>query len=743
MNNILQLKGTFDKKKNTSPVGAPNIPVGSETVKSTHLYDLRCQLEKIKQFWENETLIGGALLSVYYRKVVAKSNRLQGLLAKGTITANESIRGARFLYEGNKCRHVFTHFVSLSIIEESIERLDKCIHILSESFNEEISHSDLAQLVPNTYKYKELLALSNFKKVIVDSYYVERFDIDRSVDNIEERSIVTLYETKVNTIDLLHKLGIDVIKPKMLDKTTLRLEPDEIEILKQKAPYLIAMKTFDLRKLSLDDISDAQTKSITIPEPKNEPIVGVIDTLFCEDVYFKKWVSYKRMLDENIETDLDDCFHGTAVSSIIVDGPAFNPELEDNCGRFRVKHFGVATKGVFSSFTILKAIREVVAGNSEIKVWNLSLGSALEISPNFISPEAAELDRIQNEFDVIFVVAGTNKNSNQQKRMKIGAPADSLNSLVVNAVDFEDQPVSYHRVGPVLSFFHKPDVSYYGGDKTQKIKVCGPLGEHFVSGTSFAAPWITRKIAYLIYNMGFSREVAKALIIDSSAGWDRRDDMTHSIGYGVVPKKIEEIVRTSDDEIRFIMTGISDAYETYSYRIPIPSYDDKHPFFARATLCYFPTCSRKQGVDYTDTEMDIHFGRVKETNGVARIKSINNNQQGDNGFVNLSEEDARNFYRKWDNIKHISDIIKEKSRPREKFGAGLWGLSIKSKERFGARKDRGMPFGVVITLKEMNGANRIDDFIKLCAFHGWIVNSIDQYNRFDIYQKAEEDITFD
>lgn len=741
MNNILQLKGAFDKKKNTNPVGAPNIPVGDKRVTVQHLQELKSELNRIKNFWLTETLIGGALVSVYYSKVVAKSNRLKGLLAKGTISPNESVRGARFVVENNHRKHVFTHFVSLNLLDESMDRLEKCSKILSMDYNDAISHSDMEQLTADNYTHQDIIAISNFKKVIVDAFYVERFTIDRDVENLEERSIVTLYETKVKTIDILHKLGIDIIEPKMLDKTTVRLEPDELEILKQKAPYLIAMTTFDIRKLTIDDISSADKSKLSITDPKNEPIIGVIDTLFDEDVYFSKWVTNQRMLDENIETDIDDCFHGTAVTSIIVDGPAFNPDLEDNCGRFRVNHFGVATKGSFSSFTILKAIREAVTRNPEIKVWNLSLGSALEISQNFISPEAAELDRIQTEFDVIFVVAGTNKKISETRKMRIGAPADSLNSLVVNAVDSDNEPASYHRVGPVLSFFHKPDVSYYGGDGPQKIRVCGPLGEHFVSGTSFAAPWITRKIAYLIYHMGFSREVAKALLIDSAAGWNRRDDCTHSIGYGVVPIKIEDIVQTPDDEIRFIMTGVSDAYETYSYRIPVPFYNDKHPFFARATLCYFPTCSRNQGVDYTDTELDIHFGRVKENKGVAKIKPINNNQQGDTGFINLSEEDARDFYRKWDNIKHINDTIKERSRPREKYGAGLWGLSIKVKERFGSRK--GMPFGVVITLREMNGVNRIDDFIKLCTFHGWIVNNIDLHNRFDIFNKAEEDINFD
>ena len=39
-------------------------------------------------------------------------------------------------------------------------------------------------------------------------------------------------------------------------------------------------------------------------------------------------------------------------------------------------------------------------------------------------------------------------------------------------------------------------------------------------GTSFAAPWISRKLCYLIDVMGLPKEVAKALIIDAAAGWE-------------------------------------------------------------------------------------------------------------------------------------------------------------------------------------------------------------------------------
>ena len=150
----------------------------------------------------------------------------------------------------------------------------------------------------------------------------------------------------------------------------------------------------------------------------------------------------------------------------------------------------------------MKQIKSIIANNNDIKVWNISLGSNQEINDNFISAEAATLDQIQYENDVIFVVAGTNKPN--ENVVKIGSPADSINSMVVNAVTNRGLSTKYARKGLALSFFAKPDVSYYGGSEEQYIQVCEPLGAAYVAGTSFAAPWIARKLSYLIDVLGLS-----------------------------------------------------------------------------------------------------------------------------------------------------------------------------------------------------------------------------------------------
>lgn len=753
MNNILQLKGRFEKRKNEAGFGVPKLPA-KQKVTSAHMRELKAQLMDVKAYWETNREIKGALVSVHYIRIVAKSNRLRNLLGDVGKKPVDSICGAKFAVKGASRgeegrKHIFTHYIQISAIERAIEGLENAASIVDQEYKGCITSEDTENLGKNhIYTYDSVMKKTNFIAVVLDAYYVEKFAIDRPSDDVTQNMLVTIYKTDVETTELLEKFGITVSKDKIIDGTTLLLEPGQMQTLYRRAPYLISMSVTDLTQVKLEDIVDDEEIDFDserkIPVPGNEPIVGVIDTQFNEKVYFHEWVEYKNMLSNDIQLEKKDYYHGTAVTSIIVDGPKGNPKLDDGCGRFRVRHFGVATQSGFSSFAILRSIREIVANNPDIKVWNLSLGSPEPIKDNFISPEAAELDRIQSEYDVIFIVAGTNTPDGLvHPEMKVGSPADSLNAMVVNSVTMENESVSYSRRGPVLSFFHKPDVSYYGGDGNRqdtKIALCiDNMGAIYKAGTSFAAPWITRKMAYLIHVMGLTREVAKALLIDSAAKWSANGRISDSIGYGVVPKRIEDVLSTSDDEIKFFITGTTEDYETYNYNLPVPVVDGKHPFYARAVMIYFPHCDRNQGVDYTSTEMDIHFGRV-QPNG--KLKTIDDNKQSEEGQV-LYEEDAREIYRKWDNVKRVCEEIKGRAVPRKSYESGMWGISILTKDRVTTKNKEALQFGLVITLKEMYGKNRINEFIKSCMARNWLVTRLDVQNQVDIYTRAEEEIEFE
>lgn len=745
MNNVLELKGKrFVQASKSSGGGGPAMN-SKELVTNTKLQNLANKLYQIYKFWSNENKpFNGILISVYYNKIVAKTNRISGLF-KGD-QSNYAIVGAKFNTE--KTKHIITYFLSLDDLIRSIELLHKGDSVLSNQFKDGINKTafDDKNTINKIDFKKYSLTKSLFKQIIADASYIENFEVEKAIQPFKE-SIITIYNTGIDTKQLFQNIGIDLLSNRILDNNTVFLDENQSRVLFEKAPYLVSMATENISDLSPEDfIADYQQDIANIPSPSIEPTIGVIDTLFDTRVYFSEWVEYHDLVDDNIPKSSSDYRHGTAVSSIIVDGHNLNPWLNDGCGRFKVRHFGVAAGAQFSSFTIIKQIKSIIANNKDIKVWNISLGSNQEVNDNFISAEAAILDRIQFENDIIFVVAGTNKPN--ENINKIGSPADSINSLVVNAVTRSGLSTKYARKGLALSFFAKPDVSYYGGSEEKYIQVCEPLGAASVAGTSYAAPWIARKLSYLIDILGLNRELAKAMIIDAARGWNETPtpEEVALYGHGVVPIKIDDIVKTQDDEIKFVVTDISEKWNTYNYHFPVPLKDDNYPYFARATMCYFPICDRTQGVDYTNTELNLHFGRIKDNGKLNEINKDKQNQDDTLGETKsfILEGQAREKFRKWDNVKYVSEKLKDKKIPKKSYIKNKnWGMEIKTNNRLDPSDGIGLRFGVVVTLKEMYGINRIDEFIKNCNLNGWLVNKIDIDNRIDIHEKINEDIEFE
>lgn len=743
MNNVLELKGkrfVQESKKGNGGGAAINSKV---VVTNNHVKKLQSKLQSLREFWMNEDKpFSGILISVHYNKIVAKTNRISGLF-KGD-QSNYAIVGAKFNTE--KTKHIITYFLEDADIEDSIKLLENVSKVLTIYFTDGISKEVFEQkiLFDRIDFKKYFLSKTLFRQIVADVSYIDDFEVEMAHKHDKE-SIITLFDIGVDVKSVFNKIGIDILSSRILDNRTVYLDENQMNLLYEKAPYLVAMATENLSDLSPDDFIEEYESDITsIPNPGIEPTIGVIDTLFDKRVYFSKWVEYHDMVDDNIPKGQNDYRHGTAVSSIIVDGPKMNPWLDDGCGRFKVRHFGVAAGAQFSSFTIIKLIKTIIESNKDIKIWNISLGSNQEINDNFISAEAAVLDQIQYENDVIFVVAGTNKS--REDVNKIGSPADSINSMVVNAVTKSGLSTKYSRKGLALSFFAKPDVSYYGGSEEQYIQVCEPLGTTFVAGTSFAAPWIARKLAYLIDVLGLNREIAKALIIDAARGWNDAPtpEEVALYGHGIVPIKITDIIQTPEDEIRFLVTDVSEKWNTYNYHFPIPLKADTYPYYARATMCYFPLCDRAQGVDYTNTELNLHFGRIQDD---GKLNEINDDKQNldDIGESRsyILEGDARERFRKWDNVKYIAETVKDRRVPKKSYRNKNWGMEIKTNNRLDAEDGVGLRFGVVVTIKEMYGINRIDEFIKNCNLNGWLVNAIDIQNRIEIHEKINEEIRFD
>ncbi len=750
MNPILQVKLNFSDENNTASPKGRNLSSKAETTveKIDVIID---SLNAVLRYYRNSPrYVSGCLIDANYNDIIAKSKRIKELIKPLRQSTNDVVVGARFsdAPEGFE-NHIITYYVDEATILRTITELQSAKAFLTDRLGGKATAENFASN-NKAIRYEGYgFGKTKMRDLIIDCSVIDSFSVPHiSSSSNQDSFLITFYKTELSVSDILEKLKIDemLYRYSFYGTDTISANKELLDVLEDEIPYMISMISSDWSKIAITEIVPEDTlPEVYIPSPSNEPVIGVIDTFFDEKVYFHEWVDNVDYLDdlERMTNDLNHREHGTEVTSIIVDGPRLNPWLDDGCGMFRVRHFGVCSERI-NTARLVRKIKSIVDENPDIHVWNLSLGAEDEVSKNFISYDAAVLDELQAKRNIVFVVSGTNDNRELRTgRIKVGSPADSLNSIVVNSVRRNGTPASYSRTGSILSFFNKPDVSYYGGDYDERIVAYSPtVGNEEVYGTSFAAPWISRKMCYLIDVMGLPREVAKAMIIDSAAGWEYKTATYKSkdiVGYGAVPIDISRILSTDSEEIKFVVYGTSASYRTTNYAIPVPrDEDNKYPYVARATLCYFPECAREQGVDYTSRELSLKFGRIKSDGS---IDDINENVQDDDGTP-TTERQSRKEFRKWENTKFISKALKN-NKPIKSYDERLWGIAITSKERLATKTKEHLNFGAIITLREINGVNRIQDFVRACTLRGWIVNELNVENRIEVYNTTQEDVVFD
>ena len=111
----------------------------------------------------------------------------------------------------------------------------------------------------------------------------------------------------------------------------------------------------------------------------------------------------------------------------------------------------------------------------------------------------------------------------------------------------------------------------------------------------------------------------------------------------------------------------------------------------------------------------------------------------------MKETAARNIFRKWDNVKHIGEKFspRKQDKPILNIANPQWGMSVKTVERLNSGDGYGVRFGVVVTLKELHGKNRIEDFIQQCQLRGWLVDKIEVESQIELYNSLNEEIDFE
>ncbi len=244
MNNVLELKGKRFIQVNKNGIRGGVSMNGEVEVLTSHLLRLKFQLNQIKDFWEKEDKpFKGILISVYYNKIVSKSNRISGLF-KGN-ASNNSVVGAKFSKDKN--RHIITYFIDENDLNKSIELLSNVSDILSKKFSDRINKKIFEdKKILNSTVFKDSdISMSKFKQVIADASYIDSFQVEKPTIELKQ-SIITLYDVKKDTRLLFEDLGIDILNTRILDNQTVYLDKNQLELLLEKVPYLVSMATVDL-----------------------------------------------------------------------------------------------------------------------------------------------------------------------------------------------------------------------------------------------------------------------------------------------------------------------------------------------------------------------------------------------------------------------------------------------------------------------------------------------------------------
>lgn len=221
MNHLLQLKGNFNKRKNSGK-GGPVKLRNDESVNVEHLHNLKESLISVYEFWKKDTILKNPLVSVHYTRVMPKSNRLQILLSKGSKKPNSFIVGAKFSNDSTR-KHIITYCVTKEIIKSTIDLIEKAIIVVNSKFGGIITADDFDNKKIDVDK--NILSSSKFAQIIVDAYHIEKFNVEVDSPEIKENAIITIYETGMQSEELMHKLNINFLSLRKIDNTTMLLTP--------------------------------------------------------------------------------------------------------------------------------------------------------------------------------------------------------------------------------------------------------------------------------------------------------------------------------------------------------------------------------------------------------------------------------------------------------------------------------------------------------------------------------------
>lgn len=483
---------------------------------------------------------------------------------------------------------------------------------------------------------------------------------------------------------------------------------------------IYSIEPMPLLEVVEDDFFFEQSAPIYEPMGNREyPIVGVLDSGIANIPHIAPWIIGNHT---NYPTDYLDPTHGTFVAGIV----AFGDSLEqkeytgvNGCYLYNAAVIPDSNKEAITEAELVDNIREVVEKNREkIKVWNLSIGSRIEIKDSDFSEFAMALDNIQEENDVLIIKSASNCTNflNGAPIGRITNGADSVRSITVGSIAqsklktdlSEMNHISpFSRVGPGPANIIKPDLVHYGGNSGIDNGRRVDNGVHSYSlnatltkkiGTSFSTPRIAAIAADLHHrlNESFDPVLIKALIIHSAKYPEQVGESINNklnqMGFGM-PSTAAAILFNDPSEITLILRDTlnkGEFVEILDFPFPESLIDEEGYYYGQVilTLVTSPILVPGQATEYCQSDIEVNFGTYDEKTQRDTSKKTIRNPIGRNGAQNLLNSSIYSKKKPSDITKRFALTEKmlvqygDKFYPNKKYAIDLTEMTQGKKEKF-------------------------------------------------------------
>ncbi|ATX70951.1 hypothetical protein SCLAR_v1c06320 [Spiroplasma clarkii] len=354
--------------------------------------------------------------------------------------------------------------------------------------------------------------------------------------------------------------------------------------------------------------------------------------------------------------------------------------------------------------TLVREIENVIKNNCDtIKIWNLSIGC--ERIGKCISFFGKFIDQLQYIYDVLFIIAAGNYGDN-----KLIMPADSLAAIAVGTAykDTNNKIKTWSKsgTGKVFGTYEKPDCYEIGNaigasdwNQDPQITLSGPSQPKVENGTSFSAPLVARKDAYLLGKYNLNVQSTRALIKHLSS---------------LNPNKICDLGILDDfkNDWLILIEGSTEKGLLKEVRVKLPvDFFSKTEFVVAYSLSYNVPVLNDIGDEYTPFDLFFKLAKVNGDNKRPNIIKSNNNK---NDGVDASESTLRKHFGKFNpNIVLINNSFCNKTPIKISATDNEFGFVIKRTDLVGFETES-IGYGLIVHLREVV-ENSLSSFIDLNA----------------------------